>query len=208
METQYYYKYMSLKKWEYFLDILLNNRLHASVYTELNDYMEGHFRAERFTRQDWERINKAKKDILICSTSTSANNALMWSHYADGHKGCCIVFEVPKQTQWTRLPIKYQLLPATLDPTQSTDESLRLIYSIKSEFWMYEDEVRFIRKKVSNRIIPYLPIRVVGIELGIRVPDNQVRLINSMVKLVNDARKTQIEVRKTTIQDIRFFKNW
>lgn len=37
-----------------------------------------------------------KKDFGICSFSKNCDDILLWSHYADGHKGLCLVFDKNK----------------------------------------------------------------------------------------------------------------
>ena len=41
MPSQVLYKYRSLANWKFVLDILVNGRLYAAPFSELNDPMEG-----------------------------------------------------------------------------------------------------------------------------------------------------------------------
>lgn len=98
-----YYKYRSLSDFERFLDIIVNNRLYGAVYKELNDPMEGKFNTTGLIKKDFEDIYKKLKTTRICSMLTKQdcqtfpNDYLMWSHYADSHKGCCIEIQPTKQ---------------------------------------------------------------------------------------------------------------
>ena len=47
------YKYKSLKQFEYFMDILTQNRLYGATFKELNDPMEGFFQSKNFTSEEW-----------------------------------------------------------------------------------------------------------------------------------------------------------
>ncbi len=38
-----FYKYRGIKEFRYFVDIILNKRLFAAPYFDLNDPMEGHY---------------------------------------------------------------------------------------------------------------------------------------------------------------------
>lgn len=84
------YKYKSLKQFEYFMDILTQNRLYGSTFKELNDPMEGFFQSKNFTSEEWEKIKKAKDTVRICSLSKCHDNVLMWTHYADEHRGAVL----------------------------------------------------------------------------------------------------------------------
>ena len=91
-----YYKYRNLTDLERFLDIIVNNRLYGAVYKELNDPMEGKFNKVGLYEDDYENIYGNLKRTRVCSLLTKQddqdfpNDYLMWSHYADSHKGCCI----------------------------------------------------------------------------------------------------------------------
>jgi len=73
------YKYKPFNVWA--LDIIVNNELYLADPKELNDPM------------DCAILIDEKREELptaICSLSKKNNDYLMWSHYADGHKGICL----------------------------------------------------------------------------------------------------------------------
>ena len=45
--TEISYKYRSVDNFRNFVDIILNNRLYAASYQDLNDPMEGHYYYQR-----------------------------------------------------------------------------------------------------------------------------------------------------------------
>jgi len=59
-----------------------------------------------------KELNKGLEDTGVCCFSQSPDNAMMWSHYADGMKGLCLVYDldsVKKMKQFDNLkPIAYQ----------------------------------------------------------------------------------------------------
>ncbi|EKO3518600.1 DUF2971 domain-containing protein [Vibrio fluvialis] len=59
-----------------------------------------------------EELNRKLEQTGVCCFSQSPDNAMMWSHYADGMKGLCLVYDlesVKKQEQFDNLkPISYQ----------------------------------------------------------------------------------------------------
>ena len=99
------YKYKSLDHFEFFMDLLIKKRLYGATFSELNDPMEGFFISENFSETEWEAMREAKKKVRICSLSKTYDNALMWAHYADEHKGCCIEVEIPDST-WKCLEVQ------------------------------------------------------------------------------------------------------
>lgn len=103
------------------------------------------------------------KVIGVSCFSTSSDNILMWSHYANKHRGICIEYDFSLLEQLENinaflLPVMYSnerpLLPfekLELENGQAKQESVirimpDLIRAIltKSKFWDYENEWRFI----------------------------------------------------------------
>ena len=57
--------------------------------------MEGFFLYDPAVPRDFiNTLRNEKANTLICSLSKNYNNGLMWSVYADEHKGCCIKLSI------------------------------------------------------------------------------------------------------------------
>jgi len=95
--------------------------------------------------------DKFNKIGICCFTTNSPETTLMWSHYADGHKGICLIF-IPSGT--IRLfgdntyqvvgPIKvnYDKKLPTLDLFNMTSQIMAECIKTKSIDWEYEHEYR------------------------------------------------------------------
>jgi len=78
------------------LEALRNRRLKLSLINELNDPFE--FMAvdlqDTVLRRTFNRWKTTfSNDFGILCFSTKWSNPLLWSHYADRHKGLCLAFE-------------------------------------------------------------------------------------------------------------------
>ena len=82
------YKYRSLSNLKRLIEIVLDSKLYASRYKELNDPMEGYYSYSREIVPYKKEINRLKKESLICSLSKSNYIGMMWIMYADEGKGC------------------------------------------------------------------------------------------------------------------------
>lgn len=188
------------------MDLLLKKRLHGATFGELNDPMEGYFVSDNFTEEEWNTMREAKKRVRICSLSTNYDNALMWAHYADEHKGCCIELEVAAPS-WKRLDVQYKTVMPLLSSGVDMDEAIRIIFGVKSSFWSYEDEVRFIKiVPTAKDKKPYkadLPVHIKQIFLGVRTSNNDKERIERIVKAVGD----NIIVTKLKRSEIRFWRD-
>lgn len=89
----------------------------------------------------------------ICCFTKSKENILLWSHYADSHKGVCLGFDydILKKNFPQYDDVDYNDEPFYFD-IKNGSESIGKTALRKSSDWKYEDEVRFFmerRKSVS-----------------------------------------------------------
>lgn len=102
-------------------------------------------------------LGRMTEKIGICCFSRSGDDALMFSHYADGHRGCCLEFDeaytddsfatvFPALASLERREVEYREEPPLLRYFEaSLFEVLRVAYFTKHVRWSYEQEVRFVR---------------------------------------------------------------
>ena len=204
------YKYRSLSNFKRFLDILSRNRLYASSFDKLNDPMEGFFRYSGKFIDYVDELRNEKQKSVICSLSKTYKDGLMWSFYADEHKGCCLEVEVTGKKGWRKIPVTYTNIPANVDDTMSSSliSSIDYILSTKSVSWRNEQEIRYV-KKLEKNSKPTLSVRIHRIYLGIRMTQEDEGLIRKIVKILNDSHpKKPIEVIRLKRGDIDFgFEN-
>jgi len=125
----------------YGLAALHKRRLKISRLMELNNPFE--FLGVNLSDHEFRKaLTKTKADMsktkgILCF-SESWRNPVLWSHYADRHKGLCLEFEIPitelgkVEYRDSRLP-----LPKKIDETFMQ----RLLYT-KFKHWEYEQEYR------------------------------------------------------------------
>lgn len=192
--VDYYYKYRSLSNLKRFVDILINRRLYATHYSNLNDPMEGFFQYAPSVPRDFiNTLRNKKSSTLICSLSQTFNNGLMWSVYSDEHKGCCIKLSVTSTT-WHPLQVSYAINPATItDAGKSVEDILK----IKSIQWAHEKEVRFIKTKPSA---PYVKIKIDTIYLGMKISRSDASFFKKLINTI----APEIKVKKLNRGDIDF----
>lgn len=158
-----------------------------NVYNQIDEMIKGLYM----------RLSKA---IGVSCFSTTSDNILMWSHYADKHGGICIEYDFSLLEKLENinnflLPVIYSndrpLLTVDkfdLENGQATQESVMrimpdLIRAIltKSEFWEYEDEWRFIALAESKQPVK-LPI-ISKIFIGANVTNDD---YNKVVSAIGD----------------------
>lgn len=197
---EYYYKYRSLANMKRFIDILMNRRLYASKYLELNDPMEGFFLYDKnVPRPVVAKLRDERATTLICSLSKTPFNGLMWSMYGDEHKGCCIKLRVTSPN-WEEVEVNYNGIKTVVTNRNAT---IQTILGAKSVQWQHEEEVRYIN---TNPKSSYLKIEIDTIYLGAKMSRADVSFYTELINMANKAypKKRPIKVEKLTKDDIDF----
>lgn len=197
---EYYYKYRSLANMKRFIDILMNRRLYASKYLDLNDPMEGFFLYDKnVPRNVISKLRDERATALICSLSKTPFNGLMWSMYGDEHKGCCIKLRVTSPN-WEEVTVDYKGIKTVIT---NSNASIQTILGAKSVQWQHEEEVRYIN---TNPKSPYLKIDIDTIYLGAKMTRADVSFYTELINMANRAfpQKKPIEVVKLTKDYIDF----
>jgi Protein of unknown function (DUF2971) len=133
---------------QYGLDDLRRKRLKIATLDDLNDPFEllavdlsppGIRHAFRELKAEFSR-----RYGLLCF-SRNWHNPVQWSHYAEKHRGLCLVFDVPDNTI-CRVSYKRQRLVAQdtqrMLAASPTHESVLRLLSTKFQHWHYEEEMR------------------------------------------------------------------
>lgn len=87
--------------------------------------------------------------IGICCFSTVFDSILMWSHYADYHKGICLKFDILKDPDFflNTLSVHYSQMQPYFDILQGKNDISEEIIRTKFVDWSYESEVRIVKCK-------------------------------------------------------------
>jgi hypothetical protein len=159
---------------KYELQYLINEKPNLKFKNHVKKLLQGH---------NQQIIDQASQRGVACFTQ-NFDSILMWSHYADGHRGLCLEFDtnyVPFRERKYLHQIIYRNSYPLLSPFDLIQSPDKLIYPLitKSKKWKYEEEWRIILK-VGNSEIYYDPRALTGIYFGCAMPDNQKRLIAAL----------------------------
>lgn len=210
-----YYKYRSLSEFERFMDIIVNNRFYGATNKELNDPLEGKFNISGLKDHDFKTIYDNLRLTRIFSMMKKKDGQifpddfLMWSHYADEHKGCCIELEITKQHNhgWGLIAVKYQRTLPPIDKLSDVDRT-RTILSTKTPDWQNEHEVRAIKtyddKDKFRSQSPYYHVKVKAIYFGDRVKQDKCEFYKKIINKINPGIKLY-KIREDKSQGPGFF---
>jgi len=130
-----------------------------------------------------DAVEKTIRIICFCDPDKIKNGGediLLWSHYANGHKGVKIYFNTEhiKTISENLFPVFYSEERPGIDITdpnhENAEEVCRSIIQTKNKSWHYEQESRWIIhrdeciKENGRMYIPFLPEAIRRIDLGCR----------------------------------------
>ena len=145
-------------------------------------------------------------------------NNLMWSHYADGLRGFCLVFDHdllldcfvgPDKKIMRSIAVKYQNTPQIIKLSEfiqsldsnshSNDEYVHQVtatIATKSEAWSYENELRILSLD-DEQLHEYEPGALIEIIIGDKMPEVEKEKILNLVKEINPA----LVIKKARLQN-------
>jgi DUF2971 family protein len=133
---------------------------------------------------------------IFCGSSNYKNN-LMWSHYADNHRGFCIEIELERQFLDGAQSAYHQYLEVTYGPYPQESywnacfnsdvaegiARLSTLFSYKSKEWCYENEWRLFTVLGENEIgkMMDIPGTIVSAKFGLKMPGEHRRTIATIL---------------------------
>lgn len=140
-------------------------------------------------------IPKIEDEIGILSFAGNREHILMWSHYANSHKGFCVGIDKEELQRSIRpllvtedkflklYDVSYQKSYPQINPLKaSAEEFFSLPLTIKSHVWHYEDEVRLIFKDGANELLKIEKELFQDITFGCRMHEDHQ---NEILEIIN-----------------------
>ncbi len=156
------YKYLPA---EFALKTIAEHRIKISEFADMNDPLElwGVSFSDRSVQDIMVNLAREKWGALCLSSEW--NNPLLWSHYADKHRGFCLGFEIASEVEVLKIDYvehrrdasveSFKSLAATRHlPGSQTQEArskakepLMRMLGTKFKGWEYENEIRLLAPK-------------------------------------------------------------
>lgn len=141
-----------------------------------DDLFKTHQHNDEFFSEQFHLIAGATFNINnnygILSLSKIKNDILMWSHYADDHKGIVLEFDKSLIKGTINGLVKYEkTFPSVRDFIEAyyKKKLFRIFLLRKSRHWKYESEYRIIKEidiKTNFRVANFQPACLTGVILG------------------------------------------
>jgi Protein of unknown function (DUF2971) len=143
----------------------------------------------------------------VCCFTCKADDPLMWSHYADSHRGVCLLYEIPHDYFMRRYspkadkdfffvggaPVLYEsnafydwLVSGDLDfphPGSVAENALTVLFTAKSPEWSHEEEFRIITRRPGA--MTFEPSFLKQVLFGFAAPEQHRKLVTQVARRGN-----------------------
>lgn len=164
-----------------------------------------------------KKYNETIDTYAILSLSGNPNNNLMWSHYANSHKGFCIELDVSILGEFRKISYEKDTpkLPL-IDMVENTltnkgeeemaEKIVRFLHQ-KLDYWKYEDEYRIIlrgniKSKKDFILKKYPPEALTAIIFGCRSNNETINYISTIAPKHTKLKKCVEKSSSLEIEDI------
>lgn len=142
-----------------------------------------------------EHARHLRSSIGILCLSAVRDDILMWSHYADFHRGVCLEFDGATKLMMRAIPVSYsQDRPMIHVNRDSSDTALEKSLLTKADQWRYEHEWRLLRYTGGPGVVQFRPEDLTGVVIGAEASSDTVDLVRGWV----NRRATPINVYRAT----------
>jgi len=218
MDDYRYFRFRAVNK--FLIDSIVNGALYCANPSRLNDPFDCQVDLRKSALYAMSQTSGVKREILeriayvdgylddiqqrmtkigVCSFSLSLEESLLWSHYADEHRGVSLMYQFTEDfltdqsneivgvsdvtygenplSDWFIENIPNQIEDDFYD--HFTTELLKRVLVIKSADWSYEQEARIIRQRAGEFSIPNIYLKQVC--FGLNTSDSDKRLIRKII---------------------------
>ncbi|ENM3764390.1 DUF2971 domain-containing protein [Vibrio cholerae] len=145
------------------------------------------------------------KEWGVCCLSSRPDNILMWSHYADNHKGLLIEFTTNQNHAGMMTAPEYYLAAWPIEYTENMPVrklSVRDFDAVKEQFlcksidWAYEKEHRCLSYRNGPGIYPFDKTMVTRVIAGVRMSEENFIELKRLVEQFEASARTKVELKR------------
>ena len=150
----------------------------------------------RAMKDFFDKVQADLRNVGVCSFSLELTNTLMWSHYADEHRGICLTYSFPEsffyenadqilgiaQVDYGANPLSEWFIEET--PNHDSFEQfgisfIKKVLTVKAPPWECEKEVRIVRRSDGVHLLDRRQLKQVC--FGLNTPESDIRLIKELI---------------------------
>ncbi|MEK2158889.1 DUF2971 domain-containing protein [Vibrio parahaemolyticus] len=148
--------------------------------------------------------NGVINEVGICCLTKKTDNILMWSHYADNHKGFVVEFTVDHATENMNMEkveeklfgwdVEYSKNMPVITAGGNDFNAVKDVFLIKSVDWAYESEYRVLSMYKGPGIHNFDQKLISRVIAGVNMPDSDFKELKRLVEQLSSSVGTNPEV--------------
>jgi len=170
---------------------IIKNKNPQLTDKEIDDYTVKNMNIEIIKNKEMmegfikESITLMMNTVRLFCLSEVNDDILMYSHYANNHKGVCLEFNLNEKDAEQVHKVNYQSkLPSISfvnDFGMDVNEFVKVCLLTKSEHWSYEKEHRFLNFLPKEKVVKFKKTFLTGIIFGCEVSEADKLKIKNLV---------------------------
>ena len=150
-----------------------------------------------------DSLRNLLQEIGICSLSAVPNHLLMWSHYANHHRGFCVEYDCHEGTQLRTLAhrVRYEDKMPSISVADISgpkkEEVLDSLWLTKAKCWSYEEEWRLMDLEGNKSV--KAPSDVLSVIFGAKMPESDRIMIAQSLR-----HEPNVKFKETILQEDQF----
>lgn len=122
-----------------------------------------------------------RRDMGVYCFSSCRDNILMWSHYANNHRGICLIFNYNDLHAVRK--VNYEIdYPSVSYFNDDEEKRVTARYFTKAENWAYENEYRIAIPNLANKKVNFAPQVLKGVIIGCCMSKENVEELDLILK--------------------------
>ena len=124
-----------------------------------------------------------RSEYGVLCLSAVRDDILMWSHYADFHRGVCLEFDGAAKLMQHAFPVSYSKERPSIHMIRDSNETaMEKSLRTKSDHWKYEREWRLLSYPNGPGVMQLRPESLTGIVIGAEATSGTVDLVRGWVR--------------------------
>lgn len=178
---------------------------HITAWLEKSTQEKANMYAKELTNDLRRQLQKYR----ICSFCSQPDNPIVWTHYADEHRGFSLIFSTDNELFGGAIKVEYQDEYPKLDVTEDEDYViLKNSALVKFSDWSYEKEFRLVSAEpnfkdalpVQNKKMKFSSDMLIGIIFGCKISDSDRQLLENLCSNYS----TKLHKKEAVLNDDRF----
>ena len=132
-----------------------------------------------------DSVRRAVESAGVLSLSADPTPVLMWSHYANSHKGICLRFKATPHLPFfgRAQPVTYHIVRPVINLIRDSGrELIDKAVLTKADFWSYEDEWRVIEHDLGAGVHCFPQEALDGVLFGAKCDVDCIKKVKSLLE--------------------------